>query len=92
VKNTGARAGSEIAEVYAALPEESGEPPKRLAGWSKVTLQPGESKEISVSIDPKYLSIFDVEHDAWKLLPGSYTVMVGGSSQSLDLKAKVELK
>jgi beta-glucosidase len=92
VKNTGARAGSEIAEVYAALPEESGEPPKRLAGWSKVALQPGESKEISVSIDPKYLSIFDVEHDAWKLLPGSYTVMVGGSSQSLDLKAKVELK
>jgi beta-glucosidase len=92
VKNTGARAGSEIAEVYAALPEESGEPPKRLAGWSKVTLQPGESKEISVSIDPKYLSIFDVEHDTWKLLPGSYTVMVGGSSQSLDLKAKVELK
>jgi beta-glucosidase len=92
VKNTGARAGSEIAEVYAALPEESGEPPKRLAGWSKVTLQPGESKEISVSIDPKYLSIFDVEHDAWKLLPGSYTVMVGGSSRSLDLKAKVELK
>jgi beta-glucosidase len=92
VKNTGSRAGQEVAEIYASLPEGSGEPPKRLVGFSKVALAPGESKEVSVSIDPKYLSIFDVDHDAWKLLPGSYTIMVGGSSKALDLSQKLELQ
>jgi beta-glucosidase len=92
VKNTGSRAGSEIAEIYASLPEGSGEPPKRLIGWSKVELAPGESKEVSVTIDPKYLSIFDVDANSWKLLPGSYTVMVGGSSKALDLSQKLDLK
>src|ERR1700728_3266510 len=42
VANTGAREGTEIAEVYAALPESTQEPPKRLVGWSRVKLGPGE--------------------------------------------------
>jgi beta-glucosidase len=92
VKNTGSRAGTEIAQVYAALPASAAEPPKRLVGWSRVHLEPGESKEVSVTIDPKYLSIFDEASDAWKLLPGSYSFMVGGSSQSLPLTEKVNLK
>jgi beta-glucosidase len=92
VTNTGNRAGSEIAEVYAALPESAGEPPKRLIGWSKVKLDAGESKEVTIVAEPKYLSIFDVQQDAWQLIPGSYTFLVGGSSQSLPLKASVNLK
>jgi beta-glucosidase len=92
VKNTGSRAGAEIAEIYATLPAGSGEPPKRLVGWSKVQLNPGESKEVSVSIDPKYLSIFDVAQNGWRLLPGGYTILVGGSSQALDLKQTVQLQ
>jgi beta-glucosidase len=92
VKNTGSRAGSEIAEVFAALPSGSGEPPKRLVGWSKVHLEPGASTQVSVSIDPLYLSVFDESADGWKLIPGSYTFMVGGSSQSLPLVEKANLK
>ena len=92
VRNTGKRAGAEIAQVYAALPAEAGVPPKRLVGWSKVKLNPGESKQVSVSIDPKYLSIFDEASDGWKLVPGSYTFMVGGSSQDLPLNAKTNLQ
>jgi beta-glucosidase len=91
VKNTGTRAGAEIAEIYAALPDSANEPPKRLVGWSKLTLQPGESKQVTVSIEPKYLSIFDEPSDAWKLLPGSYSFMVGGSSQDLPLKKAITL-
>jgi len=45
-----------------------------------------------VDIDPKYLSIFDEQKDGWALLPGDYTILVGGSSQSLPLKAAVSLK
>jgi beta-glucosidase len=92
VKNTGSRDGSEIAEIYASLPAGSGEPPKRLIGWSKVPLKAGESKKVKVAIDPKYLSVYDEAKDGWKLLPGSYTIMVGGSSQALELTNTVELK
>ncbi len=92
VTNTSNRAGVEIAEVYAALPVAAAEPPKRLVGWSRVKLNPAEGKEVTVEIDPKYLSIFNVERHAWQLVPGEYTLMVGGSSQSLPLKAAFALK
>ena len=91
VTNTGSRDGAEIAEVYAALPEAAGEPPKRLVGWSKVKVAAGESKEVKVLVDRKYLSIFNVERDAWQLIPGGYTLLVGGSSQDLPLKQSFEL-
>ena len=91
VTNTGNRAGAEIAEVYAALPANANEPPKRLIGWSKVKLAPGESKEVSLLIDPMYLSIFDDAADKFNLVPGSYTFMAGGSSQDLPLTKAVSL-
>jgi len=92
VTNTGNRAGAEVAEVYAALPVAAAEPPKRLVGWSKVTLKPAESKEVTVDIQQKYLSIFNVDQNTWQLIPGDYTLMVGGSSQTLPLKESVNLK
>jgi beta-glucosidase len=92
VANTGNRDGAEVAEIYASLPEGAGEPPKRLVGWSKVKLKAGETKEVAIDIDPKYLSVFNVERDAWQLIPGSYTLMVGGSSQTLPLNGTVNLK
>ncbi len=91
VKNTGSRDGAEIAQVYAALPASAGEPPKRLIGWSKVWLKAGESKDVKVSVDPKYLSIYD-EASGWKLLPGRYVIMVGGSSAELPLTQRIELR
>ncbi len=92
VKNSGSRAGEEVAEVYAALPASAGEPPKRLVGWDKVHLNAGESKEVTVPVKTFYLSIYDEASDSWKLVPGTYTFMVGGSSQSLPLTEKVNLK
>jgi beta-glucosidase len=92
VTNTGNRAGAEVAEVYASLPAAAAEPPKRLVGFSKVKLNAGESKDLTVDVDAKYLSIFNVEQNGWQLLPGDYGFMVGGSSQALPLKASVSLK
>ena len=89
VKNTGKRAGIETAEVYASLPDAAGEPPKRLVGWAKVELAPGESKEVNVPVDRDRLMIFDEESDAWKLVPGQYILRVGTSSQSLPLQQPV---
>ena len=92
VTNTGTRTGAEISEVYAALPAAAAEPPKRLVGWSKVKLDPGESKEVTVEVDQKYLSIFNVEQNGWQLIPGEYTFLVGGSSRDLPLKETVDLQ
>ncbi|HZP18443.1 MAG TPA: glycoside hydrolase family 3 C-terminal domain-containing protein [Terriglobales bacterium] len=92
VKNAGNRAGTEIAEVYAALPASAGEPPKRLVGWARVKLNPGESKDARVEIEPLFLSVFDVQRHAWQRPGGEYTILVGGSSQSLPLKETVSLK
>ncbi|MGA7632879.1 MAG: fibronectin type III-like domain-contianing protein, partial [Terriglobales bacterium] len=57
-----------------------------------VKLDPGGSKEVTIEIDPWYLSIFNVDRDAWQLLPGEYTFLVGGSSRDLPLKESVDLK
>jgi beta-glucosidase len=92
VKNTGSRAGAEVAQIYVALPAEAGEPPKRLVGFSKVKLEPGESKEVTVNVGGSYLSIFDEGSESWKLVPGTYSFMVGGSSQDLPLTEKITLK
>ncbi len=91
LRNTGRLAGTEIAQVYATLPASTGEPPRRLVAWAPVNLKAGESKSITLRIDPLYLSIFDEGRDAWQLAPGDYTFWVGGSSRSLPLSAKVTL-
>jgi len=91
VTNTGSREGTEIAEVYAALPASTDEPPKRLVGFTRVKLAAGESKTVSVAVDPKYLSVFDEPSDKWKLVPGSYSFMVGGSSADLPLTQAISL-
>jgi len=91
VKNTGKRDGAEVVEVYASLPAAASEPPKRLVGFSKVQLKAGESTEVSIDINRKYLSIFNVEQNGWQLIPGEYGFMVGGSSQNLALKQAVTL-
>jgi beta-glucosidase len=91
VTNTGNRAGSEIAEVYASLPAAASEPPKRLVGWSKIQLNAGESKEVAIDVDPKYLSIYNVDQHGWQLIPGEYGFMAGSSSQDLPLKESVNL-
>ncbi len=92
VTNTGAREGKEIAEVYAMLPSAAGEPYKRLVGFTKIPLSSKEKKTVTVNIDRKYLSIFDEQKNGWSLLPGEYTILVGGSSQDTPLKATIELK
>jgi len=85
VKNTGKRAGAEIAEVYAQLPKGTDEPYKRLVGWMRVALAPGESKAVSVAIDDRVLKIFDEEKNAWNMTAGEYQVLVGGSSDNTPL-------
>jgi beta-glucosidase len=92
VRNTGKREGTEITQVYASLPDAAGEPPKRLIGWARVELAPGESKQVSVPVNRDHLTIYDEASDGWKLVPGTYTVMAGGSSQDLPIHQEISLR
>ena len=89
VRNTGMRAGAEIAQVYAGLPAAANEPPKRLVAWTKIQLAAGESKTVTLQMEPKLLSIFDVEKNDWRLLFGEYHFFVGGSSRNTPVTAAV---
>ncbi len=92
VKNTGSRDGAEIAQVYAAFPASASEPPKRLIGWNKVWLKAGESKQIRVPVESKYLSIWDDSANEWKLRQAPTKSWSGASSANLPLHDKFDLK
>jgi beta-glucosidase len=87
VTDTGNRAGAEVAQVYASLPASAGEPFKRLVAWQKVQLSPGETKGVTLTVDPHFLAVFDAGTGDWKLVPGDYKVYVGGSCELTPLVA-----
>jgi beta-glucosidase len=91
VKNTGTRSGAEVAELYAMLPSTTKEPPKRLVGYEKVMLAPGESREVTIDVDPLFLTVYDEQESHMRVVPGRYSFAVGGSSQALPLKQEVDL-
>jgi beta-glucosidase len=91
LKNTGPRAGAEVAQVYVGLPAEANEPPRRLVAWEKVALAPGETKTVTLRLEPWLLSVFNVEKDGWELVPGDYKVFAGGSSRDTPLTGSVRL-
>jgi beta-glucosidase len=91
VKNTGHREGTEVAQLYATLPAASGEPFRRLVGWQRIALAPGESRVVHIAADPTLLSIFDAPSDSWKRIPGSYVFEAGTASDALSLHIAVAL-
>ena len=89
LQNTGNVAGAEVAQVYLGFPAGTGEPPKRLVGWKKVPLQPGEQQQVTIAVDASDsshpLSIWSTTSNAWVTPNGDYTVYVGNSSATSDL-------
>ena len=92
VKNTGAVAGAEVVQVYVEAPKiELVRPVRELKGFSKVLLQPGESKSVTIHIPKSELAYWDPESKGWKVSPGDYTACIGDSSRNLPLKAGFKL-
>lgn len=93
VKNTGKRAGSETVQLYVHDAKASIDRPyKELKGFQKVSLQPGESKDVSITIDKSALSFYDEATSAWKAEAGLFEALVGNASDNLKLKKAFELK
>jgi len=92
VTNTGKRAGADAVQLYVSPPPGSGwEAPKRLAGFAKVELAPGESKRIGIAVDPRLLSIWDTASPGWSRVPGAYTFTAAQSSRDLGPSVKIDL-
>ncbi len=89
VTNSGSRSGAEVVQVYVGAPASAGEPPKQLKGFAKVSLAPGQTKRISITLQDRAFSIWNTGAKAWTTVPGRHTVMVGNSSRNLPLRDTV---
>jgi beta-glucosidase len=89
--NTGQRPGTEVAQLYLEFPASAGEPAKRLAGWARVELAPGERRRVRIVPDPYALSVWDTDAGAWRQPAGRYRLHVGASSRSLPLTQEIDI-
>jgi beta-glucosidase len=85
VRNSGSRAGAEVAQLYLGFPAVAGEPPKQLKGFQKVLLQPGETRRVTFNLDWEDLAYWDVAGQAWAVPAGNFQVMAGASSRDIRL-------
>ena len=93
VKNTGKRAGSEVVQLYIHDVKSSVDRPKKeLKGFQKVYLQPGENKDVTITINKEALSFYDESSSSWKAEAGKFEALVGNTSDNLKLKKVFELK
>lgn len=93
VKNTGKRTGQETVQLYvsdkkASLPR----PVKELKGFQKVTLAPGEEKEVSFIVTREALSFFDDRKHAWVAEPGTFEALIGASATDIRGRVAFTLK
>ncbi|MBA5687033.1 beta-glucosidase family protein [Rugamonas apoptosis] len=89
VANTGSVAGADVPQVY--LSAVGNQPMRRLIGWDKVALAPGEHRRVSIEVDPRLLARFDPRANRWQLAAGDYRVMVGTSASDASLEGTARL-
>ncbi|WP_413989310.1 beta-glucosidase [Labrys okinawensis] len=91
VRNAGKVAGKSVVQAYIAPEGGSWEAPKRLVSFKKIELSAGETKAITLDIDPLLLATFDTISKKWKIAPGTYKVIVGQSATDAAATATVRL-
>jgi beta-glucosidase len=92
VKNSGQRAGDEVVQLYvhdggAGMPR----PKEQLAGFERISLQPGETKTVSFSLPSEQLAYWDSDQEMWVVKPGVVDAMVGSSSDDIRQKAQFQI-
>jgi beta-glucosidase len=91
--NSGKRAGAEVGQVYVGQgPGNITRPAKELKGFVKVDLRPGETQRVTVTLDRRALSYYDINAHRWRADPGDFDVLVGSSAKRIELKGKLTLK
>jgi beta-glucosidase len=95
VKNTGDRAGKYVAQVYVSpiggAAASGWEAPKRLCGFKKVSLQPGENADVSLGVEPRILAVYDEAGKSWVIEEGDYDVSLATDSRNAVAHTKVHI-
>jgi len=90
VRNTGSRAGAEIVQVYVTpAPAPVPRPPKELKGFAKVTLAPGEAKDVVVTLPADAFAYWSPTVKDWVVEKGTYGIQVGASSRDIRLTGSI---
>jgi beta-glucosidase len=87
VTNSGVRAGAEVAQVYVGQPSAAGEPSRNLRGFTKVTLDPGQTRRVTVTLDARSFQAWI--GGRWSTAAGAHQILVGGSSRDIRLTGSV---
>jgi beta-glucosidase len=88
VTDTGTRAGAEVAQVYVGQPASTGEPPKNLRGFARVSLAAGQTQRVSLTLDARS---FQYWNNAWTTANGTHQIYVGSSSRDIRLTGQATI-
>ncbi|RZS52175.1 beta-glucosidase [Sphaerotilus mobilis] len=92
VRNTGTRAGSEVVQLYVHDAASTlARPPQELKAFAKLSLQPGESRTVRLTLDMRAFAAYDVDRAAWWAEAGDFEIRVGSSSARIHQRATVRL-
>ena len=90
MKNAGERKGDEVVQLYINdVIASTSKPVKELKGYERITLEPGQSKTVKLTLTPEDLSLYDRDLN-FIVEPGKFSVMVGSSSK--DIRVEMSLK
>lgn len=93
VRNTGTREGADVAQVYVGdTHSKVARPAKELKGFSKVNLKPGESRRVTVALDARAFAYYDADAKRWRTDPGDFDILVGRSSEQIELRGKAAVR
>jgi beta-glucosidase len=92
VKNTGPRAGDEVVQLYIRdLLGSVARPVMQLAGFRRIRLAPGEEREVAFTLGPDQLRMLDADM-RWIVEPGTFRVLIGGSSRDIRLRGDLVVR
>ena len=92
VTNTGTRAGSEIVQLYLAKPDSLVyRPARELKGFARVTLAPGEARQVELPLEEKAFRFWNSAAGRWETEGGVYQVLAGASAADIRLEGKIEV-
>jgi len=93
VANSGKKFGKEVVQLYVEFPSTTAipQPPKQLKGFEKVALRPGQSRRVHLMMDARSFSYWDINTHDWKIMPGTYRIMVGSSSRDIQLRDSLQV-
>lgn len=92
IANTGSLPGEEVVQLYIGTPRSRVERPVReLKGFARVALDPNETKEVTMEVDPESLAFYDADAGRWEIEKTLYEVQVGASSRDIRLKGAFEI-